>query len=336
MPTIVRSTDQVSPRERVSYWKSLTSDAMTQLEVHPAEPKHFSGRMVAAEVGQIRIVDVESSAAIVRHTQRHIASATDAEFMVCLMLQGSSCQRQLGQEDVLHPNDFMVLDSTRPYELVFPETNRMLVLCIPQQELARRVADCDGSVARRVCGDGGLNGTVSTFIRQFWRQCCDTQGVGVIAPRLSDALLDLLSGALIAESDRQGRSCARPIKRRQQVMDFIDNHLCDPALSPSMIADACGMTVRYLHVLFEEGDESVQRFIIRRRLEECARTLEQHAINTRSIAAIALEHGFTSPTHFGRVFRQRFGLSPGEFRAQAGHGAEIGVSANAQRSITRN
>jgi AraC-like DNA-binding protein len=41
----------------------------------------------------------------------------------------------------------------------------------------------------------------------------------------------------------------------------------------------------------------------------------------RTVTAIALDHGFNSPTHFGRVFRAKFGRTPREFRRDRG-GAE--------------
>lgn len=34
--------------------------------------------------------------------------------------------------------------------------------------------------------------------------------------------------------------------------------------------------------------------------------------------AIAFDHGFNSPTHFGRAFRARFGVTPREFRRSPG------------------
>jgi AraC-like DNA-binding protein len=34
----------------------------------------------------------------------------------------------------------------------------------------------------------------------------------------------------------------------------------------------------------------------------------------RSIAAIAGELGFATPSHFGDLFLQRFGMTPGEYR----------------------
>ena len=55
-------------------------------------------------------------------------------------------------------------------------------------------------------------------------------------------------------------------------------------------------------------------FIVRRRLDECARALVCGAQRGRTITAIAFDYGFNSPTHFGRVFRAKFGLTPREYR----------------------
>jgi AraC-like DNA-binding protein len=74
------------------------------------------------------------------------------------------------------------------------------------------------------------------------------------------------------------------------------------------------MTPRYMHHLSSGQDESIARYILRRRLEECARALLSDAQRGRTLTAIALDHGFNSPTHFGRVFRAKFGVTPREYR----------------------
>jgi transcriptional regulator GlxA family with amidase domain len=55
-----------------------------------------------------------------------------------------------------------------------------------------------------------------------------------------------------------------------------------------------------------------------RRLEVCARSLQSSAHRNRSVTAIAFDHGFNSPTHFGRVFRDKFNMTPREFRREKG------------------
>jgi AraC-like DNA-binding protein len=59
------------------------------------------------------------------------------------------------------------------------------------------------------------------------------------------------------------------------------------------------MTTRYLHHLFSDQDETVARYILRRRLEACSRALLSPSQRGRTVTAIAFDYGFNSPTHFG-------------------------------------
>ena len=80
------------------------------------------------------------------------------------------------------------------------------------------------------------------------------------------------------------------------------------------VAEACKMTPRYLHHLFSSESETVARYILRRRLEECSRALTLPSQRGRTVTSIAFDYGFNSPTHFGRVFRARYGITPREYR----------------------
>jgi AraC-like DNA-binding protein len=101
---------------------------------------------------------------------------------------------------------------------------------------------------------------------------------------------------------------------RVRIINYIEENLADPTLTPTRIAAAFRITTRYLHHLFSEEEETVARFILRRRLEECARALSSPSQRKRTITAIAFDHGFSSATHFGRVFRSRFDMIPREYR----------------------
>jgi AraC-like DNA-binding protein len=113
-----------------------------------------------------------------------------------------------------------------------------------------------------------------------------------------------------ANSDRSSLATAHRIR----IVNYIEAHLGDPDLTPMRVAEACKMTPRYLHHLFSNESETVARYILRRRLEECSRALKTPAQRGRTVTSIAFDYGFNSPTHFGRVFRARFGTTPREYR----------------------
>ena len=98
----------------------------------------------------------------------------------------------------------------------------------------------------------------------------------------------------------------------------IERDLRDPALSPSRVAKRLRMSPRDLKAVFAAGDETVADYILRRRLEECARELADPERRRTTIQQIALAWGFDSAPLFTRCFRERFGMSPRQYRSCAG------------------
>jgi AraC family transcriptional activator of tynA and feaB len=204
-------------------------------------------------------------------------------------------------------------DSTRHYEIAFGGANRLLVLGVPDGILRRHIACPEGLVAIPMDAASGVCSLLSRFLRNFWFEY-QKRMAPATAARINTAILDLVAAAYAdlpqARSERSSLATAHRIR----IINFIEAHLNDPELTPTRIADACKMTARYLHHLFSDQDETVARYILRRRLEACSRALLSPAQRSRTVTAIAFDYGFNSPTHFGRVFRAKFGATPREFR----------------------
>ena len=95
---------------------------------------------------------------------------------------------------------------------------------------------------------------------------------------------------------------------------FIEARLADPGLTPTAVADAHFISVRYLHKLFEAERCTVAEVIRRRRLERCRRDLLDPTMAHRPASAIAAGWGLGNPAHFNRLFRNAYDLPPAEFR----------------------
>jgi AraC-like DNA-binding protein len=162
-------------------------------------------------------------------------------------------------------------------------------------------------------GSSGLSGLLSQFLRDFWTRCRNDIAPGIV-PRISRAMLDLLASAYTALPQAQSDRSSIATSHRIRIVNFIEAHLGDPDLTPMRVAEACKMTPRYLHHLFSAESETVARYILRRRLEECCRALKIPDQRSRTVTSIAFDYGFNSPTHFGRVFRARYGTTPREYR----------------------
>ncbi|MEI9891797.1 MAG: helix-turn-helix domain-containing protein [Caulobacteraceae bacterium] len=88
----------------------------------------------------------------------------------------------------------------------------------------------------------------------------------------------------------------------------------DPELRPGVIASQLKLSSRYLRMIFASSREKVSAYILRRRLEECARQMADPRWRGHSITEIAFAWGFNSAPHFTRSFRERYGVSPRQFR----------------------
>ncbi|HEU5023418.1 MAG TPA: AraC family transcriptional regulator [Spirillospora sp.] len=93
-------------------------------------------------------------------------------------------------------------------------------------------------------------------------------------------------------------------------------YLGDADLTPSTIAAAHHISLRYLHRLFQQDGHTVAGWIRARRLERCHRDLADPGLAARPINAIAARWGFRSSAHFSQAFRSAYGLSPRQFRQE--------------------
>ena len=114
--------------------------------------------------------------------------------------------------------------------------------------------------------------------------------------------------------------------QRARIKTFIESRLDDPELSVDAIAQACGMSVRSVHRAFEaEPGGSVSNYVWMRRLSRCAAELRNPGQAPRPIIEVCFTWGFNSTSHFSRLFKERFGVTPREYRQASERFDETGT-----------
>ncbi|MFD0883634.1 helix-turn-helix transcriptional regulator [Streptosporangium algeriense] len=141
--------------------------------------------------------------------------------------------------------------------------------------------------------------------------------------RLETVAIDLSTVflAAIADVSRMVPAQTRQQALVRQIKSFVQHRLPHSDLSPVSIAAAHHISVRYLHHLFRQEEQTVGGYIRAQRLERCRTDLaDDHQIG-RSVAEIAARWGFADAAAFNRAFRLAYGVPPGEYRrhASAGH-----------------
>jgi AraC-like DNA-binding protein len=188
-----------------------------------------------------------------------------------------------------------------------------LVACVPCAQLE----DCtDGDIpfGRSIDTSAGAGAVLSSLLRsvaaETMRQA-DPQALSPLLPHLTRLALSALGQPLRREA------CERTEARGRidRAAAYIARHCADPALSAARVARHVGVSTRQLYREFELRQGSYAGQLRTARLELARRCLA--AQPSWNITRIAYECGFSSPTLFGRAFREVHGVSPGEYRAAA-------------------
>lgn len=142
---------------------------------------------------------------------------------------------------------------------------------------------------------------------------------GELSPHAQQLLMEsALQVVAEAVKDREDCTLVRqslPDKRLQEVLRYIDIHLSDPGLSTAAVAEACGISQRYLSFLLKDNGTPFSELVWDKRLKIARRWLESSRPNEVSIAEIAFRVGFKSPAHFSRMFKRVYARGPREYRA---------------------
>jgi AraC-like DNA-binding protein len=311
----VVSTDGLSGRKKVEYWNDIATSAMMAMTADPADVATFCGRMRRADVGEVRAVEVFSHGARVQRSPGHIAHSGETAFLLELQVDGTSTARQGGREAPLGAGDFTLLDSARPFEVRCAAPMKLLVFKVPRALLGKYLGCAEAMAAIPMCGERTSNELASRFLRDLWRWSSTALDDSGRPEHGARAALELIAYAYGALPAARAGSVSAAGAHRIRVLDYVETHLSDPGLSPASIAKALRISCRYLHRVWKAEDgESLSRYVLRRRLEECARALRDPLYVRRSITAIAFDWGFVGMPHFCSTFREQYGVPPGEYR----------------------
>lgn len=106
---------------------------------------------------------------------------------------------------------------------------------------------------------------------------------------------------------------------RSRIVDHIEQRISEPLLGPRSIAADFGVSLRWVHSVFDVDGTSVARHIRIRRLDLVAEQLHDRRRLPR-IGALAETYGFASRDQLTRSFKARFGVTIAEYAVLAADG----------------
>ena len=312
------STEAVPPQERINSWQKQAESVLFPLEIdmEDQDEHEFVGTLVSQQVGAITIHEIRAPAHNVHHSKPVTLSGESAYIVVILQDLGEGYVSHGGNDVTLHPGDFTLIDATKAFDLKFPGPVKEFLVQVPWDAIRQDLISPDRIAGLAIQGNKGIGLIVSNFLRSFVKEAPNLSPPEVNS--LTRSMIDMLNTAALSnleESARESTGCQA--FQLHQIRLYLEEHLRDADFTTAKVAEANGITQRYLHKLFEAEGISVARLIWERRLEHCRRDLENPYYSGKSITEIAYSWGFSSSSHFSRTFKERFSMSPREVRAAA-------------------
>lgn len=302
-------TRAVPARERYDYWVASVSDRFVPLRTTVPSREALQGRIRGAQVAEVGVRRIAGTEQRFQRRGRDISRSGERDVLSVVFLhRGATTVEQDGRTATLLPGDFLLYDSARPFDFCSHGPFEYSIAMLPKDLLAFASDDYRDLTVRPRAGGRGLEALV-------WRLVTSLTSAGTApmsarrAAGLEEALVALVAGLAPLGTPPSPRDVLVDVARAHVLQ-----HLTDPRLSPATVAATCGISVSYLHRLFEPEPSTVAAFIREERLLLAHERLVDPRHRGESIAATGRACGFDDAAHFSRLVRHRFGVAPTELR----------------------
>jgi AraC-like DNA-binding protein len=101
---------------------------------------------------------------------------------------------------------------------------------------------------------------------------------------------------------------------RQRISHYIRERVTDFDLTPRGIAERNGISLSYLHRIFNEHGTTVSSYVLDQRLQLAYEKLANPLGPRLTVAEVAYSVGFKSASHFCKAFAARYNMTPSDVR----------------------
>ncbi len=310
------TTDTLPETDRRGAWAEAMSRLCLPIGEFPASD-HFRGAVTCIEspLG-IEIARIDASAHEISGEYPNQPSSV----WLVLLLEGAAEFFDGRNHHKVIAGDMIYGPSGVPATLKFKTDSRQLFIKIPELALSQRMIAPLSLRVGYLPGQCGISHVLSGML------CSLADGLdGISAVELRPvelALTEFLITCLAREGQLSGGDTvgndvsAAQTAHLHSICQTIETRLGDPKLNPRRIADEHGVSLRYLQKLFTLSGRTFSGYVRARRLERCRTDLASPLYAHLSITEICYRWGFNASAHFSRAFRERFAISPRDYRRE--------------------
>lgn len=295
-----------SPSERVDYWRSAVCDQFVPLAVEPGAGM-LRGRVAGGSIAETRLRRIRATRHSFERRSQDIRAADPGVLHLLLLDHGRTYMEQDGRGTILAPGNLLLYDSSRPFRFDTEGDFQFTICLLPKRLLPLPEKVIVTRTARSLSSSEGVGAALAPLLASLARHTEAAEPPQQIA--MQHALVSLYV-ALMSDGELNG---SPPSVHLVLAKSFITRHLGDPHVSPADVAAACNISLSYLHRLFACEGTTVAGYLREQRLQAAYGDLTAARVG-EPVIRIAERWGLPDPAHFNRLFKRRFGLTPGELR----------------------
>lgn len=308
--------DDASRREA---WIDTLASTVARLTVDPLQDAPFDGALEILPLHGGAICTVGATIRNILHASADVA--IDGHDTVVMMVSTNRETLRLSQQDRdidLAYGEAVLFDQTVWTNLAATTSNMSHVIGIraPRELMRRQLRHVEDQFFMRVPAQSGALALVRAYVEALLAHSGphDPSLARLAMSHLADLMAVAVGGP---ETPAAGPSSEQGSARFIAIGRLIDRGFDNPGFSLAALSRRLGVTPRHVQRLLAENQTSFVDEVVQRRLGRAhdMLTSPQHA--HMSVIAIAHECGFSTVSHFHRVFRRHFGATPGETRDRA-------------------
>jgi AraC-like DNA-binding protein len=305
------STTGIPTANRMELWAHHNAKALIPLDIRTMDDAPLQAAEMNLHFPSLTLAHVKGSPQVIERNEKYIRQNPTEAVAVFFALEGDAFFYYQGGLECLKPGQAVMYDVDRPFMRGFSRGVREMVLTIPRDQY-RELSGGRDLMRPRVFDFNQPEATDRHMAALAKLVSGTLQDPGAGGHAAEHRVLELL-GLLVA-GGRSGTGEGYLAAARS----YIEDRLRDPALCPSEVAAAVGVSERHLARVFSElAGEPPSLYILARRLESARSILADPGRIGTPLGAVACQTGFASQSYFSRAFKARFGVTPMQARRDA-------------------
>lgn len=311
-------TGSVPPERRIGYWGDVVTRTTSPAAFDCAGQDELHCSLTLGAFERFTFSHAVTSEISVFRGKEHTHAARGSSYLY-LQLEGAGELVSIGKTVQTGPGSLILFDESTPYRFKALSPVRTMAIGFPSSLMATRLPGYRDIAMRALDGDEGLHQVLQAALRSM-NSLFVNQGMRRFPRAMFLSLIEMLAASIedVGACEDNAGTLARWAGK---IRAYVEANLDDPDLTPASISAAFGISARYLRLIFaKSGDtpgetETLRRFILRRRLEECAMRLADASNRAQSITELAHSWGFSDSSYFARRFIEYFDATPRAYRA---------------------